>query len=272
MPPLAAASLLVDSPMHSKSLLPLTFGLALTLLAGACSSEEPPPADATPGRPVDPATAGSLSGKVTFTGAASPAEVLRMGTDQACIQGAGPNPQSDAVLVGEDGALQNVFVYVKAGLDSSYAFDTPVAPVVLDQKGCRYTPRVLGVRVGQPIRVLNSDPTLHNVHALPMVNNEFNKSTPTLGSNTTQTFTAPEVMVRFKCDVHGWMAAWVGVVAHPFFAVSDQTGAFEIQGLPPGTYTIEAWHEKFGTRTSAITIADKQAQTVSFSFTAATGQ
>jgi plastocyanin len=256
--------------MHPKSLLPLTLGLVLSALVAACSSEEPPPpAAAASGKPVDSATAGSLSGTVTFDGAVPPAEVLRMGTDQACVQGAGPNPQSDAMIVGAGGALQNVFVYVKDGLDPSYSFETPTAPAVLDQKGCRYTPRVLGVRVGQPIRVLNSDPTLHNVHALPMVNNEFNKSTPTLGSNTTQTFTAPEVMVRFKCDVHGWMAAWVGVVAHPFFDVSDETGAFELKGLPPGTYTVEAWHEKFGTRTSKVTIADKQAQTVSFTFSAA---
>jgi plastocyanin len=257
--------------MQPKFLLPLALGLAVSALAGSCSSEEPPPpaAAAAPGRPVDPATVGSLSGTVTFTGAVPPAEVVRMGTDQACVQGAGPNPQSDAVLVGASGALQNAFVYVKDGLDPSYAFETPMAPVVLDQKGCRYTPRVLGVRVGQPIRVLNSDATLHNVHALPMVNAEFNKSTPTLGSNTTQTFTAPEVMVRFKCDVHGWMAAWVGVVAHPFFTVTDASGAFALKGLPPGTYTIEAWHEKFGTRTSTVTIADKQAQTVSFTFTAA---
>jgi hypothetical protein len=259
--------------MLSKTLLPLTLGLAMMAFAAACSSEEPPPPPpAPPGKPVDQTTAGSLSGRVAFAGAPPAPEILRMGTDQACVQGAGPNPQSDAVLVAADGGLQNAFVYVKDGLDPAYSFDTPGTPAILDQKGCRYTPRVLGVRVGQPLRVLNSDPTLHNVHALPMVNGEFNKSTPTQGSNTTQTFTAPEVMVRFKCDVHGWMAAWVGVVAHPFFAVTDETGAFEITGLPPGTYTLEAWHEKFGTRTSPVTIGIRQAQTVSFTFTTAAGQ
>jgi hypothetical protein len=110
---------------------------------------------------------------------------------------------------------------------------------------------------------------MHNVHALPMINAEFNKRTPALGTDTTQTFTVPEVMVRFKCDVHGWMVAWVGVVAHPYFAVTDRTGAFEIGKLPPGSYTVEAWHETFGTRSAQVTVGEKQAQTVSFTFTAA---
>lgn len=254
--------------MLSKPLLALVACVASTTLALGCSSQNAPATAVahTSGKTVDAATAGSLSGKVSFVGTPPPAETIRMGTDQACVQGAGPNPQSDAVLVAADGGLKNAFVYVKDGLDPAYSFDTPSSPALLDQKGCRYTPRVLGLRTGQPLRIVNSDPTLHNVHALPLANREFNKGTPTIGSNTTQTFTTPEVMVRFKCDVHGWMAAWVGVVAHPFFAVTDATGAFDIKGLPPGEYTIEAWHEKFGTRVAHVTIGDKQAQTVSFTF------
>ena len=163
------------------------------------------------------------------------------------MQGAGPNPQSDAVLIGADGALKNVFVYIKDGLDPALLVRRrrPQA-VVLDQKGCIYSPRVVGVRVGQPLEIVNSDPTLHNVHALPMANQEFNQGQPFQGIRMTKTFTAPEVMVRFKCDVHGWMAAYVGVVAHPFFAVTDADGTFEMKGLPPGTYT-----SKRGTRSSA---------------------
>jgi hypothetical protein len=255
-------------PMTLKSLGLLSFACGLAAFGLACSSEEPPPAPPATGggKQVDRATAGSLAGRVTFAGTVPAAELVRMGSDQACVKNAGPNPQSDAVLIGDAGALQNVFVYVKEGLDTGYSFDVPTAPALLDQKGCRYTPRVLGVRAGQPIKVSNSDPTLHNVHALPLVNGEFNKSTPVLGSSTTQTFTVPEVMVRFKCDVHGWMAAYVGVVAHPYFAVTDGSGAFEIKDLPPGTYTIEAWHEKFGTRTAQVTVGEKQAQTLSVTF------
>ena len=240
----------------------------ILLLSAACMSGEPPPPPAGGGKTVDAATTGTLSGRAVFTGAPPAVETLRMTTDKACVAGAGPNPQSDAVLIAADGGLRNVFVHVKQGLDPAYSFEMPPAPVVLDQKGCIYTPRVIGVRAGQPFEVLNSDETLHNVHALPMANQDFNTSQ----RKVSRTFTVPEVMVRFKCDVHPWMAAYVGVVAHPFFAVTDATGAFELKGLPPGTYTLEAWHERFGTRTSTVTIDPKGSQTATFSFDAAPGR
>jgi plastocyanin len=241
-----------------------TLGFALLAASAACSSAPPPPPPVGGGKIVDPATAGSISGKAMFTGAAPVPSTLSMSTDKACVAAAGPNPQSDAVLVGADGGLKNAFVYVKEGLDPAYSFETPSTPVVLDQKGCIYTPRVIGVRAGQGFEVLNSDDTLHNVHALPLANQEFNTS----NKKVSRTFTVPEVMVRFKCDVHPWMAAYVGVVAHPFFAVTDAAGAFEIKGLPPGTYTLEAWHERFGTKTSTVTVDPKGSQTAAFSFAA----
>jgi plastocyanin len=194
-----------------------------------------------------------------------------MYTDQKCVQGAGPNPQSDAVLVAADGSLKNVFVHVKDGVDPAYSFPIPHEAVVLDQKGCIYTPRVLGVRAGQTLEIVNSDPTVHNVHAVPLANQEFNKGQPFQGMRERQVFTVPEVPVRFMCNVHGWMAAYVGVVPHPFFAVTDASGNFQLKGLPPGTYTVEAWHEKFGRQTEKVTIGDKQTQTVEFTFKA-TGQ
>lgn len=244
--------------------------VSILVFAAACGSK--PAAPAAPatgaGKTVDAATAGSITGRVVFEGTPPAPEPIRMSSDKNCLTNAGPNPQSDAVLVAADGSLKNAFVWVKDGLDAAYTFDTPTTPVVLTQHGCHYTPRVLGLRVGQPIEVLNDDPTLHNVHALPMANQEFNQGQPVQGMRLTRTFSVPEVMIRFKCDVHGWMAAWVGVVAHPYFAVTDETGGFEIKNLPPGTYTIEAWHEKFGTRTAQITVADHQAQTASFTFAA----
>jgi plastocyanin len=241
------------------------FILATGTAAVACSSP-PPPAAATPDKRVDPATAGTIAGRVVFEGTRPPVETLNMGIDQACVQGSGPNPPNDAVRINAAGGLENAFVWVKAGLDPSYGFDVPTEPVTLDQKGCLYVPRVVGVRVGQPLEILNSDPTMHNVHALPKVNQEFNKGQPVQGMRETQVFTVPEVPVRFMCNVHSWMVAWVGVVAHPFFAVSDADGRFTLPGLPPGTYTIEAWHETFGTRELSVTIGPSETGAADFTF------
>lgn len=239
--------------------------LACSAACGGDVADQPKTSPAA-GKKVDAATAGSIAGVIKFEGAPPPGVPVKLSKD--CVANAGPNPQSEAILVAADGGLQNAFVYVKAGLDPSYTYDAPAGPVELDQKGCIYTPRVLGVRVGQAIDVVNSDPTLHNVHAMPMVNQEFNKSQPIQNSHMLHTFTAPEVMVRFMCNVHNWMASYVGVMEHPYFAVTDATGKFEIKNLPPGTYTVEAWHEKFGRKTMEITVGEKQAQTMGLSFTA----
>jgi len=245
----------------------LTTNLAALTFAVACSSAPAPaPGPTGGGKQVDLATTGTLSGRVAFSGTPPTAAILKMASDPACVQESGPTLVSDAVLIGANGALKNAFIYVKDGLDAAYSFDVPTSPAILDQKGCRYTPRIIGVRVGQPLEVINSDATLHNVHAMPMVNREFNHSQPIQGFRTTKTFTKPEAMVLFKCNVHAWMTAYVGVMAHPYFAITDDAGAFEIKNVPPGTYTIEAWHEKFGTQTAKVTLGDKQAQTVSFKF------
>lgn len=233
----------------------------------ACGSEPAPASAPAAAKRVDTATAGSISGRISFDGAPPRPVILQMGRDAACVAGAGPNPISDSVLISADGGLANVFVHIKDSFDG-YVFDTPSEAVTLDQKGCIYVPRVLGVRVGQPIEILNSDATVHNVHALPMQNQEFNVSQTRAGMRTTKIFTVPEVMVRFKCDFHGWMGSHVGVMSHPFFAVTDAAGAFSIAGLPPGTYTLEAWHETFGTRTEQVTIAANGRQAVALSFSA----
>jgi plastocyanin len=213
---------------------------------------------------VDASSTGSLSGRVTFQGHAPAPPVLKVAADPACTA-AGVTLVDESLLVDGSGGLRNAFVYVKTGLED-YAFDTPTEPVVLDNKGCRYEPHVFGARVGQPVRVVNSDPTLHNVHAIPQRNSEFNQGLPLQGLDMTETFTVPEVGVLFKCDVHPWMTAYAGIVAHPYFAVTDASGRFSLPDLPPGTYTIEVWHEKLGTRTQQIAIAPQQKADVSFSF------
>jgi plastocyanin len=192
-----------------------------------------------------------------------------MNSDVNCVKAASGPQEQETFKVGSDGkSLGNVFVYVKDGL-GNYVYDAPAGSATIDQKGCRYTPHVFGMRVGQKLEIINSDPTLHNIHATPKDNSEFNTGQPVQGMKTEHTFTKPEVMVPFKCDVHGWMNAYVGVLDHPYFAVSDASGKFEIPKLPAGTYTIEAWHEKLGAQTQSVTLADSDSKEVTFTFKAA---
>jgi plastocyanin len=255
---------------HNASLPRFAASLVLTLSTvaiTACGQKEAPAAPPPDtGKHVDAATAGSLSGRVSLKGTPPPAETLRMGADAVCAQTAGATVPSDATVVSPTGGVANAFVYVKSGLDPSYSFEVPTSPVVLDQKACHYSPRVVGVRVGQPLDIVNSDSTLHNVHAMPMVNQEFNQGQPVQGMRLTKTFTAPEVMVRFVCNVHGWMHAYIGVMTNPYFAVTDADGAFKIDGLPPGTYTIGLWHETLGTQEQQVTITEKGSATLPLTF------
>jgi plastocyanin len=212
--------------------------------------------------PVDPATAGGLKGSIRLEGTPPTAQTINRRSDPYCEQQGEAQTQNFVV---DNGGLANVFVYVKSGL-GDLKFPVPTAPVVLDQRGCTYAPRVLGIQAGQPLEILNSDETLHNIHALPMNNREFNRGQALKGLKHMHVFTTAEVMVPFKCDVHGWMNAWVGVLDHPFYAVSGAGGAFEISNLPPGTYTIEAWHEKLGTQTQMVTVGPKESKELSFTF------
>jgi plastocyanin len=253
--------------MVPKGLWPLAAASLACAVACGGDARQPPPATPQAGaEKVDAATAGVIAGRVIFQGTPPENRVLKLSGDPACAREHPGGYVFDTFVV-EDGGLDNVFVYVKDGL-GNYHFETPAEPVKLDQKGCRYTPRVLGVRIGQPIEVSNSDDTMHNVHALPDVNGEVNIGQHKKGLQNTHIFTAAEVMVPFKCDVHGWMNAYIGVVSHPYFAVTKDGGRFELKGLPPGTYTVEAWHEKAGTRTQQVTIGPKESRGVTFTFTA----
>jgi hypothetical protein len=169
-------------------------------------------------------------------------------------------------LINDNGTLRNVFVYVKTGLEGK-VFPPPRTPVILDQHGCAYQPRVLGMQARQPLLIRNSDDTLHNVHAMPTRSKEFNVGQPNKGMETTRTFTTPEVMVKFKCDVHPWMAAYIGVLDHPYFAVTGADGDVRIPELPPGTYEFEAWHETYGTKTQRVTLAPGETKELTFTFT-----
>ncbi len=258
------------SKSHRSKWQGLGAAIALSVIAAACGggNTSAPATAAAPGpppTPVDPATAATVTGKISFAGTAPARQPIRMTSDPNCAQPGAP-ATSETVIVGGGGELQNVFVYVKDGLGNR-TFAVPATAATLDQRGCQYTPHVIGVQVGQPLEIVNSDATLHNVHAVPKQNGEFNTGQPLKGMKHTHTFSTKEVMVPFKCDVHGWMNAYVGVLDHPFFAATSADGSFALKGLPPGTYTIEAWHEKLGTQTQTVTVGEKETKDVAMTFT-----
>ncbi|MDP2318537.1 MAG: hypothetical protein Q8O42_04250 [Acidobacteriota bacterium] len=237
--------------------------LAGTLACGSSTPTAPPPAAAPV---VDPATAAAVTVTVNFEGAAPVPVMMRLDGDKRCVAEVGSDQRADeSILLGTGSALQNVFVYVTDGL-AGRAFPIPTEPVVLDQDQCRYTPRVLGVRVGQPLTIRNSDPLLHNVRSEGQINQPFNMSTPVEGMTFDRTFATREVMVDIRCDVHAWMRAFVGVLEHPYFGTTGQDGRVALNNLPPGTYTIEAWHEQLGVKTQQITVGSKEMKDVSFTF------
>jgi plastocyanin len=240
--------------------------VCLLAISAACGGTSTPVPAATAAPSVDPATAGTVTAIVKFEGTVPAPAMQRLEGDPKCVaENGGPERADESLMVGDNQALQNVFVYVKAGL-TAYGFPVPAEPVVLDQDKCRYTPRVLGVRVGQPLSIRNSDPLLHNVRANGQINQGFNMSTPVEGVTFERTFATSEVMVPFKCDVHAWMSAYVGVLDHPYFGTTAADGKVALANLPPGTYTIEAWHETLGTRTEQVMIAAKESKDVTFTF------
>ena len=232
--------------------------------------EETTPAPAAAGAPAAapagaaPAGAATLTGKVAFEGTAPTLERLKMDADAVCKAAHAAPVYSQEAVVNPNNTLQWVFVYVKEGVGGSYP--APATPVTIDQRGCQYTPHVFGIQAGQPLRILNSDATLHNIHALPKKNPEFNIGQPFKGMETVKKFDVPEVGVHFKCDVHKWMGAYAGVLNHPFFAVTGDQGTFEIKNLPPGNYVVEAWHEKYGAQTQNVSVAGSESKTVDFAF------
>ncbi len=212
------------------------------------------------------ALAGDVAGKVSLEGTAPKATNLRMDADKVCKAAHKAPHQSEETVVNSNNTLKNVLVYVKDGLGNR-KFDAPAKKVTFDQKGCVYTPHVLGIQTGQELEVMNSDPTLHNVHSLSKDNPQFNVAQPKQGMKLTKKFDKPEVF-KVKCEVHTWMGAYIGVFSHPFYAVTGNDGSFTLSKLPAGEYTIEAWHEKFGTKTAKVKVDAAGKATADFKFAA----
>jgi plastocyanin len=210
--------------------------------------------------------ASSITGTVTFDGKAPALKPLTMDADPVCAKKhSGPVP-SEMLALGNGNTMGNIVVWVSKGLASGKTWPAPKTPVTLDQNGCQYKPHVMGIMVGQPYKILNSDGVLHNIHSLPKINSPFNKPMPPTVKETTTTFDKPEPIFPIKCDVHPWMNAYIGVFTHPFFSVTSTDGKYTISGLDPGTYEITAWHERLGTQTATVTVAASGAKTQDFKF------
>ncbi|GMR21896.1 MAG: hypothetical protein BMS9Abin37_0217 [Acidobacteriota bacterium] len=238
---------------------------ALAISCGGGAEEAAKPSPSTkPAPAAAPSAAGALSGTVKFEGEAPAAQAIQMAADPSCARMHSDAVMTEFVVVGDGGGLKNVFVYVKEGLEGQ-TFDVPTEAAMLKQEGCLYSPHVFGIRAGQTLTIQNADDTLHNIHAMPKNNKEFNVGQPVKGLKTDRVFDNPEVMVPFKCDVHKWMSTYAGVVDHPFFATTDIDGSYSIPGLPPGDYVVEAWHEKYGTQQMNVTVGADGAD-ASFTF------
>jgi hypothetical protein len=241
------------------------------LLAACGQKQEPAVAEKKAAEPaayfhVDPATAGTIRGKISFTGDKPAAQQVNMESDPLCRKAsAGKKVFDDQVIVSSDGGLANAFVYIRTGLEGK-KFETPVDEAVLDQHGCMFGPRVMGVMTRQAVIVRNGDPVEHNVHPTPKNNASWNEGMEPNGPDVKHKFAHAEVMIRVKCNVHAWMRSYIGVLDHPYFAVTGKDGSFTLRNVPPGRYMVGVWHEKFGEMEQAVIVDASGEQKLSLQY------
>lgn len=244
---------------------------AASVFLGGCSGHSDKEKTETKAPPapvyfkVDPATAGTVTGKILFKGRAPRSKLVDMSDDPACVEANHGRQYERTVEVNHNRTLANTFVYIKTGLEGK-KFEPPATPVVIDQRGCWFRPRVLGIQVGQTLEVKNSDPVTHNIHPLAQINREWNHSQGQGEPPIERHFIRPEVMIRVKCNIHSWMHAYIGVVDNPYFAVTGSDGSFELRNVPPGNYTVEAWQEALGTKEQNITVPPSGKVEADFTF------
>ena len=210
-----------------------------------------------------------VKGVAKFEGSRPAATHISMNADPSCAKLHPGGVTSEEVLAAADGGLQNVVVFVSEGLGDR-TFDSPPQPVSMEQKGCMYEPHVVTLRANQELDIVNNDATTHNIHPVPANNREWNKAQPP-GTRVDATFAREEIAIPMKCNIHPWMRSYIAVFKHPFFAVTDKAGNFELKNLPPGDYTIEAWHEKLGKSTQKISVGPGATKELEFVFKSTAG-
>lgn len=249
--------------------------VAGVLMLAACGGSEKTaapekaaaPAASAPAATVDPATAGAVLGSVKLSGTAPKSNRIRMDAEPSCSAKHAGGVTTEDYVTGEGGSLGNVVVYVKEGLKGT--FPEAKESVTIDQVGCIYTPHVVAVQTNQNIEIKNSDSTTHNIHPTPAQNREWNESQPQGSPALQKSFAREELAIPVKCNVHPWMKSYIAVFKHPYFKVTGKDGKFEIKNLPPGDYTMEAWHEKLGASApQKVTVGAKESKTVDFVFKA----
>jgi plastocyanin len=209
---------------------------------------------------------GSVVGRVRLEGLKPEPARTNMSSDPTCAKQHPGAVIAEDFVVGSEGALENVVVFISDGMNGK-SFDVPAEAAVIEQKGCVYKPHVVAMRADQKLRIVNSDNTLHNIHPVPTNNREWNKAQPA-GSTMEETFAREEIAIPVKCNVHPWMRSYIAVFKHPYFAVTGKGGSFDLRNLPPGEYTVKAWHEKLGMMPQKITVAAGEAKKVEFVFKA----
>lgn len=209
--------------------------------------------------------AAAIKGKVVYNGKRPKLREIKMGADPVCLTKHNDKVYPQTITLGPNSEMKNVFLHIVEGLPKK-AYPAPTEPVVLTQAGCMYTPPIVGVMVGQPLKILNPDGTLHNVHALSKVNQEFNLAMPKFRTETVKIFDKKEFMFEMKCDVHPWMSAYVTVTDNPFYTTSNDAGEFVIDNLPAGTYVLEAWHQRLAPQRVNVTLADGETKEINFTF------
>jgi len=257
--------------MNSRTLYLSTTFLFLAFAMCACGNKQPANSSEQPATtsavPVDAATAGSVTGTVELNGMPPKMKNINMSAEAACAKQHTTPPTSQEVVAGKGGSLENVVVYLKGDF-TKYKFAAPSGPSTITQKGCMYDPHVVAVETDQSLQVVNADPVTHNIHPLPKDNREWNESQPPGAAPIDRMFTHEEIAIPVKCNIHPWMKSYIAVFDNPYFAVTGPDGSFDLKNVPPGSYTLVAWHELYGTSEQPVTISPKESKTMKVVFQA----